>query len=59
MTYEDKRQLMRDITLLDADHVPELLKIIFRQMPDSFATVIPRCIPARRLEPVVLTLREP
>jgi hypothetical protein len=29
--------------------VPELLKIIFRQMPDSFATVIPRCIPARRL----------
>ena len=39
MSYEDKRQLMRDITLLDADHVPELLKIIFRQMPDSFATV--------------------
>lgn len=38
MSYEDKRQLMRDITLLDADHVPELLKIIFRQMPDSFAT---------------------
>jgi len=39
MSYRDKRQLMRDIALLDADHVPELLRIIFRQMPDSFTTV--------------------
>lgn len=30
---------MRDISVLDSEFIPGLLKIIFRQMPDCFAAV--------------------